>query len=183
VVLLVKDKLHEFDNYFQCAQPTGVEQSDRFSSDGELYHLAGAFLSNGWKKGYVVKEEDVRWIFNELALHFHSVFGSRARDALWVFLLFYYFPEVTFNVALPTGRSGLLSPSDPIRSNTGTIHEAIFMFLLIDWCTLWLKFSQKEMKVTDFACFFRLRVRRDLGGGFLQNRLLSWHCTSQIPVG
>jgi hypothetical protein len=68
----------------------GVGQGDRVSSEHLLYHLAGAFLSEGWKEGNVIKEENVMWIFNQLGWHIHSVLGSRERHALWVLLLFYY---------------------------------------------------------------------------------------------
>ncbi|KAF8507215.1 hypothetical protein F5888DRAFT_1648473 [Russula emetica] len=85
---VLKDELHEFDNYFQDA-PTGVEQRDRVSSKDLLWHLAGAFLDGAWKKENLIKEENVRWIFDKLGWHFHSILDSRARHALWVLLLFY----------------------------------------------------------------------------------------------
>ncbi|KAH9964027.1 hypothetical protein BJV74DRAFT_304161 [Russula compacta] len=68
----------------------GVGQGDRVSSEHLLYHLAGAFLSEGWKEGNVIKEENVMWIFNQLGWHTHSVLGSRERHAFrgdWPFEL------------------------------------------------------------------------------------------------
>jgi hypothetical protein len=84
---VLKDVLHEFEKYFDDA-PTGVEQSDRFSSNDLLWHLAGAFLHKGWKHQF--KEENVRWIFDQLGWYFDSVLGSREKHSLWVLLLFYY---------------------------------------------------------------------------------------------
>jgi hypothetical protein len=91
--------------------------------------------------------------------------------------------EVTFVAVMPTGRSALLSPSNPSRRNTATPHEAIFIFPLIDWCTFWLKFSQTKIKATDIGCFFRLHVRPDLGTSLIKIRSLSWHSTSRTLVG
>ncbi|KAH9968405.1 hypothetical protein BJV74DRAFT_273205 [Russula compacta] len=68
----------------------GVGQGDRVSSEHLLYHLAGAFFSEGWKEGNVIKEENVMWIFNQLGWHIHSVLGSRERHAFrgdWPFEL------------------------------------------------------------------------------------------------
>jgi hypothetical protein len=70
--------------------PTSVGQSDRVSSKRQLWHLAGVFLYDGWKTDNLIEEENVRWIFDNLGLHFHSVLGSREKHALWVLLLFYY---------------------------------------------------------------------------------------------
>jgi hypothetical protein len=47
-----------------------------------LWHLAGAFLTKAWKEENLIKEENVRWVFEELAEHFHSILGSRERHAL-----------------------------------------------------------------------------------------------------
>jgi hypothetical protein len=71
----------EFDSYFQDA-PTGVGQGDRISSKHLLWHLAGAFLSEGWKEGNIIKEENVLWIFDQLGWHIRSVLGSQERHAL-----------------------------------------------------------------------------------------------------
>ena len=79
--LLLKHYFSEFDNYFQEA-PTGVGQPDRVSSKCQLWHLAGAFLDEGWKEGDAIEEENVRWIFDKLGGFFHSVLGSRERHAL-----------------------------------------------------------------------------------------------------
>ena len=80
MALLLKDDLSEFDNYFQEA-PTGVGQRDRVSSKRLLWHLAGAFLSEGWKEGNFIKEENVRWIFDQLGWYFKSVLGLREKHA------------------------------------------------------------------------------------------------------
>jgi hypothetical protein len=59
-------------------------QSDRISNKCQLWHLAGAFLRVGWKSDnpIKIKEANVRWIFDELGLHFQSVLGSRERHVL-----------------------------------------------------------------------------------------------------
>ena len=67
-----------------------VEQRDRVSSKQQLWHLTGAFLNEGWKKDGVIKQDNVRWIFDQLGWYFHSILGSRVKDALWVLLLFYH---------------------------------------------------------------------------------------------
>ena len=77
---LLKEELPEFENYFEDA-PTGVEQGGRISGKYQLLHLACAFLLEGWKQGNV-KEGSVRWIFDELGGHFHSVLGLREGHAL-----------------------------------------------------------------------------------------------------
>lgn len=87
--MFLRDELHGFDGYFQDT-PMDAEQRDRVSGKRQLWHLAGAFLDDGWKAEEVIKEENVRWIFDKLGLHFHSVLGSRETHALWVLLLFYY---------------------------------------------------------------------------------------------
>jgi len=87
-VFLLKDELRNFENYFQDA-PTGVEQGDRVSGKCQLLHLACAFFREGWKQGNV-EEGSVRWIFDELGGHFHSVLGLRENHALWVLLSFYH---------------------------------------------------------------------------------------------
>jgi hypothetical protein len=51
---------------------------NRVSSKNELWHLAGAFLNDGWKISNVIKEDNVVWIFDILASYFCSVLGSRA---------------------------------------------------------------------------------------------------------
>jgi hypothetical protein len=81
--------LHGFDNYFKDA-PRGHGKEGRAYSKRLLWHLTGAFLDEGWKKGEVIKEVNVRWIFDQLGWYFRSVLGSRERDTLWVLLLFYY---------------------------------------------------------------------------------------------
>ncbi|KAN0106917.1 hypothetical protein V8E52_010661 [Russula decolorans] len=85
----LRDELHGFDNYFQ-ATPTGAVQRDRVSSKCQLYHLVCAFLHRGWKTDNLIKEDNVRWIFDELGLHFHLVLGSRESHAFrgdWQFKL------------------------------------------------------------------------------------------------
>ena len=72
-VLVLKDELREFENYFEDA-PTGVEQEDRVSGKLQLHHLAGAFICEDWKKGDPINEASVRWILDPLGGHFHSVF-------------------------------------------------------------------------------------------------------------
>jgi hypothetical protein len=57
-----------------------------------LWHLAGAFLDEGWKKDNVIKEENVRWTFGQLGRYIHSVLSPRERHTLWVLLLLYYLP-------------------------------------------------------------------------------------------
>jgi hypothetical protein len=104
-VLVLKEELHAFDKYFQHA-PTDVGQSDSVSSKHLLWHLAGAFLDEGWKKGAdVIKEDNVRWMFDQLGWYFNSVLGSRENDALWVLLSFYdlFILEVTSVVVVLTG--------------------------------------------------------------------------------
>ena len=97
-VLVLKDELHEFDTYFQDA-PTGVGQGDRASSKLLLSHLANTFLDEASKKGNI-EDNDVRWFFDKLGWHIHSVLGSRERDALWVLLLFYYYLLCRFKLHL-----------------------------------------------------------------------------------
>jgi hypothetical protein len=79
--LVLKKRLHKFDDYFEDA-PTDVGQTDRVSSENELWHLAGAFLNKGWKNSNVIKEDSVTWIFDTLVSHFHSVLGSRVGHGL-----------------------------------------------------------------------------------------------------
>ncbi len=130
--MCLENKLHEFDNYFQYA-PTDDGQTDRASNQRILWHLAGAFFAENWKKDTPFKEDRVRWIFDQLAWHFHSVFGSRERGGMWVVAIVLLFAlEVTFVAVVPTGPSSLLSPSNPSRRNTTTPHKAIFMSPWID---------------------------------------------------
>ncbi len=130
--MFLEDELHEFDNYFQYA-PTDDGQRDRASDKRILWHLAGAFFAENWKKSTPFKEANFRWIFDQLAWYFHSVFGSRGRGAMWVVAIVLLFAlEVTFVAVVPTGLSSLLSPSNPSRRNTTIPHEAIFMSPLID---------------------------------------------------
>jgi len=75
----------EYDRYFQHAS-TDVGERGRISGEEELYHLAGAFLNNAWKKGVnannnAIKEENVRWIFDQLGSYFNSVLGPRAKHS------------------------------------------------------------------------------------------------------
>jgi hypothetical protein len=79
--LLLKHHFSEFDNYFQEA-PTGHVEPDRVSSEGELWHLTGAFLDMGWKEGGAIEEENVQRIFDKLGGYFRSVLGLRERHAL-----------------------------------------------------------------------------------------------------
>ncbi len=130
--MFLEDELHEFDNYFQYA-PTDDGQRDRASDKCVLWHLAGAFFAKNWKEVESLKEENVRWIFDQLAWHFHSVFGLRERGGMWVVAIVLLFAlEVTFVAVVPTGLSSLLSLSNPSRRNTTTPHEATFMSPLID---------------------------------------------------
>ena len=87
-VHVLKEELHGFDTYFQDA-PTVGKQGDCVSSKLILLHLTNAFIDEEWKRGNI-KEDNVRWIFDKLGGHFRSFLGSRAKDALWVLLLFYY---------------------------------------------------------------------------------------------
>jgi len=171
-VLSLKNALHNFGNYFQLSAPDGG-QSGRFSNSDQSRHLASALLLKGWKEDEVIKEDNIRWIFDELGCHFHSALGSREKHAMWVLLLFYQFPlEVTFVAVVATGLFVSLSPSNPRARSTATPHEAIFMFPLMDWCTLWSKSSQTETKKTDTGCFFKVHVLPDLGARFINVRSL-----------
>ncbi|KAI0254966.1 hypothetical protein BJV78DRAFT_807834 [Lactifluus subvellereus] len=110
-VLVLKNKLHEFDNYFEDA-PTDVGQRDRVSSEDELLHLAYAFYNKDWEDSNVIKEENVRWDFVQLGWYFHSVLGSRERHAFradWPFKLiisiesqqkYRYTPRSDFHVSV-----------------------------------------------------------------------------------
>ncbi|KAI0249462.1 hypothetical protein BJV78DRAFT_696849 [Lactifluus subvellereus] len=89
VVLVLKDELHEFDNYFEDA-PTDVGQRDRISGKDELMHLASTLFHKSLKGANVIKEENVWWDFACLGWYFHSVLGSRERHAFradWPFKL------------------------------------------------------------------------------------------------
>jgi hypothetical protein len=83
-VLVLKDELREFDQYFRQHVPMDVDQNDSVSSSKKLLlHLAGAFLCDGWKSDVnAIKEDNVRWIFDQLGPYFNSIFGSRSNDAL-----------------------------------------------------------------------------------------------------
>jgi len=111
-VLVLKNKLHEFDNYFQEA-PMDVVQRDRVSGSEQLCHFASALLFNGWKEDDLIKEDHVRWIFDQLGWYFHSVLGSRERHVFradWPFKLivsvksegveFSYGPRSDFHVSV-----------------------------------------------------------------------------------
>ena len=84
----LKNNLHNFGDYFQ-ESATYDARSGRFSNSGQLLHLAASFLLQGWKADGVFKEDNVRWIFDELGWQFHSVLVDREKHTLWVFLLFY----------------------------------------------------------------------------------------------
>ena len=86
---VLRGHIHGFDNYFQAA-PLGVDQIDRVSSEHQLLHLSVPFLIDGWKDGNDIKEDNVRWVFDQLAFYFHCVLDSRESHGLWVLLLFYY---------------------------------------------------------------------------------------------
>ncbi|KAI0245112.1 hypothetical protein BJV78DRAFT_1289046 [Lactifluus subvellereus] len=58
VVRVLKDELHEFDNYFEDA-PTDVGQRDRISGKDELIHLTSTLFHKGWKGANVIKEESI----------------------------------------------------------------------------------------------------------------------------
>jgi len=96
-----------------------------------LLHLANGSLLEGWKENDVIKEDNIRWIFDELGYHFHSALGSR-ENTMWVLLLFYQFPlEVTFVTVVATGLLVSLSLSNPRRTRStatpwkGKIDDAV----------------------------------------------------------
>jgi hypothetical protein len=83
----LKREISMFDNYFEHA-PTDATQTDRISTKHELHHLAGAFLRDGWKDCTILKEDNFRWIFDELGSFLRSILPSREKHGLYV-LVFY----------------------------------------------------------------------------------------------
>jgi hypothetical protein len=65
-----------FANYFEIEEMPDDGTRDRWANNNELWHLAGAFRNEGWKLSKVIKENNVRWHFEQLALYFESIFDS-----------------------------------------------------------------------------------------------------------
>lgn len=86
--MFLREELSEYDNYFRN-MPTSVEQS-RVSSKNQLLHLTCPFFLNGWKDSDKndnnIKECNVQWVFDQLAVYFGSIFGLRESHGLWVLL-------------------------------------------------------------------------------------------------
>ena len=84
--------VNNFGDYFQRVRISqDDEQSGRFSNRDQLIHFAAALSLKGWKVDKFFKEDNIRWIFDELGWQFHSVLDSRETHKTWVFLLFYQF--------------------------------------------------------------------------------------------
>jgi len=49
---------------------------DRWADIHEIWHLAGAFLNNGWKFRKDTKEDDLHVDFEQLAWYFKSVLAG-----------------------------------------------------------------------------------------------------------
>jgi hypothetical protein len=76
LVLILKNKLHNFGDYFQESATNG-EQSGCFSNSDQLLHFVNALSLKGWKNDDVINEYNIRWIFDEMECHFRSVLGRR----------------------------------------------------------------------------------------------------------
>jgi hypothetical protein len=60
----------------------GDGTNDRWANADELWHLEGAIRNKGWKLSKVVKENNIRWDFEQLAWYFESIFASKAKHGL-----------------------------------------------------------------------------------------------------
>jgi hypothetical protein len=80
----LKQLLVAFDDYFEtgCVEMPNDGTNDRWAGADELWHLAGAFRNKGWKLSKVIKENNIRWDFEQLAWHFQSIVGSEAKHGL-----------------------------------------------------------------------------------------------------
>jgi hypothetical protein len=73
-----------FNKHFELKRMEMADDgtNDRWASTDELWHLAGAFRNKGWQLSKVVKENNIRWDFEQLAWYFESIFVSEAKHGL-----------------------------------------------------------------------------------------------------
>jgi len=73
-----------FNNYFETKSMGAPDDgtNDRWADADELWHLEGAFRNKGWRLSKVVKENNIRWDFEQLAWYFQSIFVSQANHGL-----------------------------------------------------------------------------------------------------
>ena len=79
----------QFDKYFQDT-PTGIDQGNPKSNKRALSHLFFTLNSEGWSSFDDIKEDNIRWTFDELGCHFQSILGLREMHKWWVLQLFYH---------------------------------------------------------------------------------------------
>lgn len=75
---ILKQVVTAFDKYYEEKSPETPddETKDRWADAHEIWHLAGAFLNNGWRFNKDIKEENMRLEFDQLAWYFKSILAG-----------------------------------------------------------------------------------------------------------